>query len=104
MSRKDNEGKVRLLRSLAHHIHRKTPAEEAMTACIEAEGRGGRHRQWRQAGEILASDGFVPALVAGQLVGDEAAAVLEIVAASGDHRNLAAAITALADYLEQQAD
>ena len=102
MSRADNEGKVRLLRSLAHHIHRKTPAGEALAACIEAEGRGGRHRQWRQAGDALATAGFVPALVAGQLVGEEAAAVLEIVAAAGDHRNLAAAVAALADYLERQ--
>jgi hypothetical protein len=97
------EEKSRLLRAVAFHIHKKTPATEALTACFDAEGRSGRHRQWRQAAVILESEGFVPALVSAGLVGDEAAAVLAIVTATGDHRVLSAALGALADYWDQHA-
>ncbi len=101
MSRNGEEDRARLLRALAFHIHKKLPAADALAACFEAEGRGGRHRQWRQAGEVLADSGFVPALVVAGMVGDEAAAVLAVVAATGDHRILAAAIAALADHLDR---
>jgi hypothetical protein len=97
---RENDDTIRLLRSLAHHIHRKIPADEALKTCFEAEGRGGRHRRWREAGTVLAEDGFVPALLAGGLIGGETAAVLAVVADNADHRTLSAAIGALADYQE----
>jgi hypothetical protein len=100
MSTKDAEEKARLLRALAFHIHKKLPPAEALTTCFETEGRGGRHRQWREATAVLASDGFVPSLVAAQLVGEEAAAVLAVVETAGDHRLLSRAIEKLADRLE----
>lgn len=96
-----DEDKVRFLRALAFEIKRKLPAAEAMAGCIESEGRGGRHRQWRQAGQVLAAEGFVPALLTAELIGDEAAAVLAPVAELGDHRLLSAALAALADHLER---
>lgn len=100
MSRAESGEKGRLLRMLAFHIHKKLPADEALTACFEAEGRGGRHRQWRQAGSVLAVEGFVPALVAAGLVGDEAALVLSVLHAAGDHRLLSKALENLAAYRE----
>ena len=60
------------------------------------EGRGGRHKAFRQAASVLASEGFVPALQAADLVGDEAAAVLTSLMSENDHRLLAGAIAGLA--------
>jgi hypothetical protein len=96
-----NEDKVRLLHSVAFLIHRKRPAVEALAECFESEGKGGRHRQFRQAVTVLEAEGFVPALAAAELIGAEAAAILATVDAAGDHRLLAAALNAVADYLEQ---
>ncbi|HSV30234.1 MAG TPA: hypothetical protein VLL76_11780 [Candidatus Omnitrophota bacterium] len=102
MARNGNEEKVRLLRAVAFHIHKKMPAAEALNACFEAEGRGGRHRQWRQAGAVLEAEGFVPALLAAELVGEEAATVLTVLESAGDHRLLSNALNALAEYCERQ--
>ncbi len=104
MSRKDTEERVRLLRSLAFHIHRKEPAAEALSSCFEAEGRGGRHRQWRQASAVLDAEGFVPAMIAAGLVGEEAAIILEVVQTAGDHRLLSRAIEDLANYFDREDD
>lgn len=94
--------KIRFLKALAFEIRRKRPAEEAMTDCIEREGRGGRHKVFRQAAAVLADEGFVPALQAAGLVGDEAAAVLTSVMEENDHRLLAGAIAGLAEFHERQ--
>jgi len=101
MSGKDSEDKVRLLRALAFHIHKKESATDALMRCFEDEGRGGRHRQWRQAIAVLETEGFVPALLTAGLIGDEAAQILGIVAAAADHRQLSAAIGSLADYWDK---
>ncbi len=98
MSHDGSEERIRLLRSLAFHVHKKVPAAEALAECFESEGRGGRHRQWRQAGEVLKADGFVAALAAAGLIGAEAAAILAVVADGGDHRLLSASLAALADH------
>lgn len=102
MARNVNEDKVRLLRSLAFRIHRKEAPAEALNDCFEAEGKGGKHRQWRQAVTVLAEDGFVPALREGELVGAEAALVLAVLERAKDHRLMSDAIEALADFLENQ--
>jgi hypothetical protein len=94
--------KARFLKALAFEIRRKRPADEALTECIEQEGRGGRHRVFRQALVVLRSEGFVAALKAAGLVGDEAAGVLATLVAENDHRLLAGAINGLAEYHEQQ--
>ncbi|MGE5505053.1 MAG: hypothetical protein ACM31L_11575 [Actinomycetota bacterium] len=101
MARDGNEDKVRLLRLLAFHVHKKIPPAEALATCFEAEGRGGRHRQWRQGTQVLDADGFVPALLATNLVGPEGGAVLAVVESGGDHRLMSAALTALAELAEQ---
>lgn len=94
--------KIRFLKALAFEIRRKRPAEEAMTDCIEREGRGGRHKAFRQAASVLADAGFVPALLAAGLIGDEAASVLASVVEENDHRLLAGAIAGLAEFHERQ--
>lgn len=94
--------KIRFLKALAFEIRRKRPAAEAMTDCIEREGRGGRHKMFRQATAVLADEGFVPALQAASLIGDEAAAVLASVMEENDHRLLAGAIAGLAEFHERQ--
>ncbi len=103
MARKDIEDKVRFLRSLSFHIHKKLPPAEALETCIEAEGKGGRHRQWKQAQAVLEQDGFVPALKVADLVGPEAAAVLEVVEKAKDHRLMSDAISAIATWIEDSA-
>jgi hypothetical protein len=105
MARKDGidtAEKVRLLRELAFHIHRKLPAGEALAAYIEAQGKLGRHREVRPATEALGQDGFLGGLQALGLVADETAAVLAAVIAAEDHRLLAKTLVQLADYLEGQ--
>ncbi len=94
--------KARFLKALAFEIRRKRPAEEALTECIEQEGRGGRHKAFRQAAAILAEQGFVPALLAADLIGDEAAVVLESLMGENDHRLLAGAIAGLAEFHDKQ--
>jgi len=97
-----NDDKIRFLKALAFEIRRKRPAEEALNDCIEQEGRGGRHKAFRQAAAILQTEGFVPALLAAGLIGDEAAAVLTALMAENDHRLLASAIAGLAEFHERQ--
>ena len=97
-----NSDKARFLKALAFEIRRKRPAEEALTECIEQEGRGGRHKAFRQAAAVLAAEGFVPALLSAGLIGDEAAAVLDSVTAENDHRLLAGAIAGLAEFHEKR--
>ena len=93
--------KARFLKALAFEIRRKRPAEEALTECIEQEGRGGRHKAFRQAAAVLAAQGFVPALLAADLIGEEAAVVLESLMTESDHRLLAGAIAGLAEFHER---
>ena len=87
---------------MAFEIRRKRPPVEALNDCIEQEGRGGRHKAFRQAASVLAAEGFVPALLAAGLIGDEAAAVLTSMMAESDHRMLAGAIAGLAEFHERQ--
>ncbi|MGE4281797.1 MAG: hypothetical protein AB7G62_19605 [Magnetospirillum sp.] len=100
MARNMNDDKVRLLRSLAFKIHRKEVPVEALNDCFEAEGKGGKHRQWRHAVSVLAEEGFVPALLAGELIGDEAAVVMTVLERAKDHRLLSDAVDGIADYME----
>lgn len=104
MSRNDSEDGARVLRALAFHIHKKITPADALTQCIEDEGRGGggKHRKWRQPAAVLEAEGFVPALVAGELIGPEAAALLTVIEGTGDHRILSNALTALAHFRENQ--
>jgi hypothetical protein len=97
-----NSDKARFLKGLAFEIRRKRPAEEALNDCIEQEGRGGRHKAFRQAAAVLAAEGFLPALQAAGLIGDEAAAVLASIMAENDHRLLAGAIAGLAEFQDSQ--
>ncbi len=100
MSKNRADEKIRLLRALAFHIHKKEAPEDALAACFEAEGRGGKHRQWRQAMQVLQGEGFIPALLQGELIGADVASVLTVVAQSNDHRLLSGALSSLADHLE----
>lgn len=96
-----NSDKARFLKALAFEIRRKRPAEESLNHCIEQEGRGGKHKAFRQAASVLASEGFVPALLAADLIGEEAAVVLTAMMEENDHRLLAGAITGLAEFHER---
>ncbi|MCR6630801.1 MAG: hypothetical protein NVV74_12545 [Magnetospirillum sp.] len=96
----DTEDKVRLLRSLAHHVHRKRPVDEVLMELVEQELRGGRRRIYRAAAEKLAEDDPLGALQAIGAVGDEAACVLGPVLDSDDHRLISNAINRLADWQE----
>lgn len=99
----DIEDKVRLLRALAFHVHRKRPVEEALLELVEQELRGNRRRIYRPAAERLAEGETLAALEALGMVGDEAACVLGPVLEGGDHRLLSNIFNRLADLAEQSA-
>ncbi|MBI3446568.1 MAG: hypothetical protein HY055_14720 [Magnetospirillum sp.] len=96
----DLEDKVRLLRALAFQIHRKRAAEEVLGELLEHESKGGRRRAFRAGTDALAESGFMDAMKALGLIGDEAALILEVVFGANDHRLLSNALTHLADYAE----
>lgn len=96
----DHEDKVRLLRALAFHVHRKRPADEALMELVEQELRGSRRRIYRAAAEALAQNDTLGALTAIGVVGDEAACVLGPVLDDADHRLLSNVLTRLADWTE----
>ena len=96
----DLEDKVRLLRALAFQIHRKRPADEVLAELLEHESKGGRRRAFRAGTDTLSESGFIEAMKALGLVGDEAALVLDVVHTSNDHRLLSSALGKLADYAE----
>lgn len=98
----DGEDKVRLLRALAFHIHRKEPLADALLEQVESELRGSRRRAWRSAAERLGEGDPLGALLALGVVGDEAACILGPVIESGDHRMLSGALNRLADWVEGQ--
>lgn len=93
----DDEDKARILRALAFHIHRKRPAEEALSEVLDNESKGGRRRAFRAGVDALAAEGFTASIAALGLFEDETLAVLGVVVESEDHRLLSAALSRLAD-------
>jgi hypothetical protein len=97
----DRDDKVYLLRSLAHHVHRKRELAEVLLEHVETELRGSRRRIYRPAAEALSRDDVLEALTVLGLVGEEAACILGPVIDMGDHRMVSGALSRLADYAEQ---
>lgn len=97
----DPVAKARLLRALAFRVHRKQPCPDALAEILGEESRGGRHRAFRTALDLLAEDGVLPALQAIDLLNDEAAAIMAAVLDANDHRLLSAALGRLADHVER---
>ncbi|HLO78220.1 MAG TPA: hypothetical protein VK196_17325 [Magnetospirillum sp.] len=97
----DVEDKVRLLRALAFHIHRKRPLDEVLLELVEQELRGNRRRIYRPAAERLADGDPLAALLSLDMVGEEAACVLGPVIDGGDHRLLSNVFNRLADRAEK---
>ena len=98
----DTEDKVRVLRALAFHIHRKRPADEVLNEILDQESKGGRRRAFRPAADALAESGFLEAVKVLGLLGDEAAQILEVIVETHDHRLLSSALGKLADHAEAQ--
>ncbi|RAU22618.1 hypothetical protein CU669_08025 [Paramagnetospirillum kuznetsovii] len=96
----DEDDKIRVLKALAFRIHRKLPADEAMAEVLDQESKGGRNRAFRPAKEALDADGFLAAMLAVGLLGEEAASVMAVVVDAHDHRLLSSALTKLAEHLE----
>lgn len=96
----DTEDKVRLLRAVAFHVHRKEPIADVLMEQVEQELRGSRRRVYRAAAEALAAGDTLGALTAIGLVGDEAACILGPVIDHGDHRMVSSALNNLADWVE----
>lgn len=97
----DTEDKVRLLRAVAFHVHRKQPIADVLMEQVEQELRGSRRRVYRAAAEALADGDTLRALTAIGAVGEEAACILGPVIDQGDHRLLSSALNNLADWAEQ---
>lgn len=96
----DTEDKVRLLRALAHHVHRKRPLDEVLMEQVELELRGSRRRLYRAAAEALAEGQVMTALRSLELVGEEAALMLDLIVEAGDHRQVSMALNRLAEFVE----
>ncbi|CCG42096.1 hypothetical protein [Magnetospirillum molischianum] len=99
----DSVEKARLLRGLAFRVHRKQPCPEALAEMLGEESRGGRHRIFSAALDLISEEGVLPALQAIDLIGDEAAAIMAAVLDANDHRLLSAALGRLADHIERTA-
>jgi hypothetical protein len=99
---RENEHKSRFVRAIAFEIHRKRTPEEAVIACVEAEGRGGRHRILKPALAVVEDQGFVAALLAVDMLSAETASVLAPVVESGDTRLLVAVLNNLAEFIDQR--
>ena len=91
------EDKARLLRAAAFHIHRKRPAVEVLDEILGQESRGGKARQWRETFTALQERGFTAALETAGFISSETALLLDLIVEDGDHRQIAAALTRLAD-------
>lgn len=96
----DTEEKVRLLRALAFQVHRKRAADEVLAEHIDDQFAMGRKREYRPAADAMNADGFVAALQALEILGDEAAVLMRAIHESKDHRLMASALNGLADFLE----
>jgi len=96
----DIEDKVRVLRALAFQIHRKRDPAEVLNEILDQESKGGRRRAFRPAVDALAESGFLEAVKALELVGAEAALILDVVIDTHDHRLLSNALGKLADFTE----
>lgn len=99
----DPSDKVRLLRGLAFRVHRKQPCPDALAEVLGEESRGGRHRAFRAAVDLLEDEGVLPALQAIEMFSDETAAIMAAVLDANDHRLLSAALSRLADHIERVA-
>lgn len=96
-----NADKARLLRSLAFEIHRKQPANDALREHIDDQLRLGKRKEYRPAQDALNDEGFAAALRALDVVSDDAAVILGCLVEGGDHRLQSAALTKLAEFLEE---
>lgn len=96
-----NADKARLLRSLAFEIHRKQPANDVLREHIDDQLRLGKRKEYRPAQDALNDEGFAAALRALDVVSDDAAVLLGCLVEGGDHRLQSAALTKLAEFLEE---
>ncbi|MGC2856577.1 hypothetical protein ACM64Y_13975 [Novispirillum sp. DQ9] len=96
-----NADKAKLLRSLAFEIHRKQPADDVLRAVIDDQLRLGKRKEFRPAQEALNDNGFAAALRAMDVLSDDAAIILGCLVDGGDHRLQSAALTKLAEFLEE---
>lgn len=96
----DAAEKAKVLRALAHQVHRKQPLEDVLMEYIEDNLRHNRNREFRPAEQALREDGPVAALRALELIGEETSRVFGCVIEAGDHRVLSKALDSLAEYQE----
>lgn len=95
-----NSDKARLLRSLAFEIHRKQLPDDVLREHIDDQMRLGKRKEYRPAQDALNEDGFAAGLRALDIIGEDAAIILGCLIEGGDHRLQSAALTKLADFLE----
>lgn len=99
----DPAEKAKILRSLAHQVHRKQSLEDVLLDFIEDNLRQNRNREFRPAEQALREDGPSAALRALDLIGDETSRILGCVIEANDHRLLAAALDNLAQFQDENA-
>jgi len=92
--------KISLMRALAFQIHRKRIPVEVMAEYVDERFQHGRRREYRPVQEALDQSGFVGALRALEMIGEEGGLILDQVIENGDHRLTSAILTKLADALD----
>jgi|GEM_PF-756836 len=98
----DKAEKVKLLRAFAFQVHRKRGLDEVVLEHAEQELQRGRRREYRPVAEAINADGPAAGMRALDLVDDQAAAILKVLAEQGkDHRLLSDILERLADYWEE---
>ncbi|HVI50220.1 MAG TPA: hypothetical protein VM661_03315 [Candidatus Sulfotelmatobacter sp.] len=100
----DQAEKVKLLKAFAFQVHRKRSLEDVVMEHVELELQRGRRREYRPVAEAINAEGPAAAMRAMDLVGDEAAAILKVIAEEGkDHRLLSDILERLADLQSEAA-
>lgn len=99
----DPSEKAKVLRSLAHQVHRKQSLDDVLMDYIEDNLRQNRNREFRPAEQALREEGPSAALRALDLIGEETSRILGCVIEADDHRLLSAALDNLADYQDEVA-
>lgn len=100
----DAAEKAKLLKAFAFQVHRKRSLDEVVMEHVELELQRGRRREYRPVAEAINADGPAAAMRALDLVGDEGAAILKILAEQNkDHRLLSDILERLSDMWAEAA-
>jgi len=94
----DPTEKAKLLKAFAFQVHRKRTLDEVVLEHVDLEMQRGRRREYRPVAEALNAEGPAAAMRVMELVSDDAAAILKVLAEQcKDHRMMSDILDRLSD-------